>query len=104
MRNGSSDIKLATTPLVMNNMEVVNIENYLTPSDNSINGSPISFVGVLFSISGGIPIENQSVSAATITEFSETTLILAQEYLEEQTSNGATTSFTICSEIVFTRI
>ncbi len=104
MGNGSYDIELTTTSLGMTIIGVVPLEDILTSGAYSTDDNTITFVGVLFSISGGFPDGDQTVSTATITELSDTALILAQEYTEEQIANGATTSFTINSEIVFTRI
>lgn len=101
---GSYDIELSTTIAGQTTTQVESINDTTSTGSYEISGNTITFDGVLVSAGSMAPTMGTEGSVGTISELTDSTLVLTQEATEMQSVNGATISITIVSETVFTRL
>lgn len=100
---GSYDIELSTTVAGQTTTMVQPINDASSNGTYTRTGNTLTLEGTLLSTGNTIG-GNATAGEATISELTDTTLILVQETSQEQTINGATISISLTAESVFTRI
>lgn len=103
---GSYDIELTTTFFGITDTQTIPVDDGSGTGTYSLgsNGDTITIDGALVNIEDGMTMTSGMENVSTITELTDTSLIITQESNQVMVENGITSSASTNSQIVFTRL
>lgn len=101
--DGTYDIELTSTLLDQTSAQTVELGDLSGSGTYTLDGTTLSVTGDLVSVQTGGVLGEETTGDITISQLTDTTLILTQETIQEQTVGAQSFTVTLSSEIVFTR-